>query len=94
MMIAPLGDSSTSVTYCEPISAGGRLKICEGEGVTWNRIKEELSATHTKIDDKAVCTWMKKLANQTDSILLLVSFQSVARAWKVRRGGTELQKKE
>lgn len=58
-------------------------------------MKEELSATHTKIDDKAVCTWMKKLTNQPDSILPLISFQSAARAWKVRRGdfGTVLQKK-
>ncbi|MCM1056782.1 MAG: AAA family ATPase [Firmicutes bacterium] len=95
MSIDPLGDASTSVTYCEPISAGCSLKICAGEEFKWNRIKEELSSTHTKIDDKAVCIWMKKLTNQTDSILPLVSFQSAARAWKVRRGdfGTELQKK-
>jgi predicted ATP-binding protein involved in virulence len=47
------------------------------------------------MDDKAVCAWMKKLTNQADSILPLISFQSAARAWKVRRGdfGTELQKK-
>lgn len=95
MIIDPLGDASTSVTYCEPISAGCSLKNCEGQEFKWNRIKEELSSTHTKIDDKTVCTWMKKLTNQTDSILPLVSFQSAARAWKVRRGdfGTELQKK-
>ena len=95
MIIDPIGDASTSVTYCEPISAGCSLKICAGEEYKWNRIKEELSSTHTKIDDKAVCAWMKKLTNQTNSILPLVSFQSAARAWKVRRGdfGTELQKK-
>ena len=95
MIIDPLGDASTSVTYCEPISAGCSIKTCDGKDVKWNRIKEELSSTHTKIDDKAVCTWMKKLTNQTDSILPVVSFQSAARAWKVRRGnfGTELQKK-
>lgn len=95
MIIDPLGDTSTSVTYCEPISAGCSLKIDAGKEFKWNRMKEELSSTHTKIDDKTVCTWMKKLTNQTDSILPLVSFQSAARAWKVRRGdfGTELQKK-
>lgn len=38
---------------------------------------------------------MKKLTNKTDTNLPLISFQSAARAWKVRRGdfGTELQKK-
>lgn len=95
MIVDPLGDASTSVTYCEPISVGCSLKVCTGKDFKWNRIKEELSSTHTKIDDKEVCTWMKKLTNQTGSILPLVSFQSAARAWKVRRGdfGTELQKK-
>ena len=95
MIVNPLGDASTSVTYCEPISAGCSLKTCDGNSFSWNRVKEELSATHTRMDDKSVCTWMKKLTNQTDSILPLISFQSAGRAWKVRRGdfGTELQKK-
>lgn len=95
MIMDSLGDASTSITYCEPIVAGCSLKTCDGKDFTWNRVKEELSSTHTRIDDKAVCTWMKKLANQADSILPLISFQSAARVWKVRRGdfGTELQKK-
>lgn len=95
MIIDPLGDASASVTYCEPISAGCSLKICDGKAFTWNRMKEELSSTHTKIDDRSVCTWMKELTNQSDSILPLISFQSAARAWKVRRGdfGSELKKK-
>ena len=95
MIIDPLGDASTSVTYCEPISAGCSLKGCAGKDYRWHRIKEDLSATRTKIDDTAVCMWMKKLTNQADSILPLVSFQSAARAWKVKRGdfGKELQKK-
>lgn len=29
MVIDPLGDASTSVTYCEPISVGCSLKICD-----------------------------------------------------------------
>lgn len=95
MIINSLGDASTSVTYCEPILAGCSLKIYNGKDFQWCRFKEEVSATHTKIDDKAVCMWMKKLTNQTDSILPLISYQSAARAWKVRRGdfGTELQQK-
>lgn len=57
--------------------------------------KEEVSAKHTKIDDKRVCVWMKKLTNDLDSILPLVRFQSAARTWRVKRGdfGTELKKK-
>lgn len=95
MIVEPLGDASTSVTYCEPVLAGCSLRTCDGNGFTWNRIREELTSTHTKIDDKSVCALMRKLTNKTDSILPLISFQSAARAWKVRRGdfGTELQKK-
>lgn len=95
MIVEPLGDASTSVTYCEPVLAGCSLRTCDGNGFTWNRVREELTSTHTKIDDKSVCALMRKLTNKTDSILPLISFQSAARAWKVRRGdfGTELQKK-
>lgn len=95
MLIETAGDSSTSVTYCEPISAGCSLKTCDEKVFLWNRVKEEMSSTHTKIDDKDVCIWMKKMTNQPNAILPLISFQSAARVWKVKRGdfGTELKKK-
>lgn len=94
-ILDPLGDASTSVTYCEPIAAGCCLKSCDGTNFTWDRVREELSSTHTKINDKAVCAWMKNLTNQSDSILPLISFQSAARAWKVRHSDFRagLQKK-
>lgn len=94
-IIKPLGDSSASIEYCEPVSAGCMLYISDSQEFTWNRIKEEVSATHTKIDNKDVCMWMKKLTNNSETNLPLISFQSAARAWRVRRGdfGTELKKK-
>ena len=90
--IKPLGDSSTSIEYCEPISTGCTLYVTENQRFSWNRVKEEVSAAHTKIDNKDVCTWMKKLTNHSDTNLPLISFQSAARAWRVKRGdfGTEL----
>lgn len=95
MMVKPMGDSSTAIEYFEPVSAGCTLYVADEHEYSWNRIKEEVSATHTKIDDKKVCMWMKKLTNDTNSILPLISFQSAARAWRVRRGdfGTELKRK-
>lgn len=95
MNIKPIGDSSTTIEYYEPVLAGCTLHVTEELNFTWNRIKEEVSATHTKIDDKNVCVWMKKLTNNSDTILPLISFQSAARAWRVRRGdfGNELKKK-
>lgn len=93
--IKPIGDSSTTIEYCEPVSSGCTMHVSDEQEFTWNRIKKEVSSTHTKIDDKSVCTWMKKLTNNSESILPLISFQSAARAWKVKRGdfGTELKKK-
>lgn len=95
MNIKPMGDSSTTIEYCEPVLTGCTLCVTEEQDFTWNRIKEEVSATHTKIDDKNVCVWMRKLTNNSDTTLPLISFQSAARAWKVRRGdfGMELKKK-
>lgn len=95
MSIKPIGDSSTTIEYYEPVLAGCTLHVTEKQNFTWNRIKEEVSAIHTRIDDKNVCVWMKKLTNNSDTTLPLISFQSAARAWRVRRGdfGTELKKK-
>lgn len=95
MVVKPIGDSSTAIKYFEPALAGCMLHVTDEQDFAWNRIKEEASAKHTKIDDKRVCVWMKKLTNDLDSILPLVSFQSAARAWRVKRGdfGTELKKK-
>ena len=95
VIVKPVGDSSTTLTYCGSCSVGCSLKTCDGNDFSWSRVKEDLSATHTKIDDKSVCVWMKKLTNQPDSLLPLISFQSVARVWKVKRGdfGIELKKK-
>ena len=95
VIVKPVGDSSTTLTYCGSCSVGCSLKTCDGNDFSWSRVKEDLSATHTKIDDKSVCVWMKKLTNQPDSLLPLISFQSAARVWKVKRGdfGIELKKK-
>lgn len=95
MVIKPIGDSSTAIKYFEPALAGCMLHVTDEQVFAWNRIKEEVSAKHTKIDDKRVCVWMKKLTNDLDSILPLVRFQSAARTWRVKRGdfGTELKKK-
>ena len=95
LKIKPLGDSSTSIEYFEPVSIGCTLRISDSQNFTWKRVKEEVSATHTKIDNKDVCVWMKELTNNSNTILPLISFQSAARAWRVRRGdfGTELKKK-
>lgn len=95
MQVRPLGDASTAIEYCEPVAVGCKLHTCDGQDFSWNRIKEEVSATHTKIDKKDVCTWMKNMTNHADTLLPLISFQSAARVWKVKRGdfGTELKKK-
>ena len=95
LKIKPIGDSSTAIEYCEPVSTGCTLYISDEQEFTWSRIKEEVSSTHTKIDDKSVCIWMKKLTNNSKTVLPLISFQSAARAWRVRRGdfGTEFKKK-
>ena len=95
MKVKVIGESSGNVEYYDPVSVGCTLCVTDEQEFKWNRVKEEVSAAHTKIDDKNVCAWMKKLTNNSDSELPLISFQSAARAWRVKRGdfGTELKKK-
>lgn len=95
IVVKPIGDSSAAIEYCEPVSAGCVLRTTDGQRFSWNRIKMEASSTYTGIDDKEVCAWMKRITNNTESLLPLISFQSTAGTWKVKQGefGTTLKKK-
>ena len=53
--IKTIGDSSTMIEYCEPVFSGCTLHVSDEQSFMWNRIKEEISSTHTKIDDRSVC---------------------------------------
>ena len=48
MVIKPIGDSSTAIKYFEPALAGCMLHVTDEQVFAWNRIKEEVSAKHTK----------------------------------------------
>lgn len=85
IVVSTAGDNSKTVSYCEPVLAGCRLKTDRCD-YTWNRIKEQASSTQTKIDDRSGCIWMKNLTNTPGTSLPLFSYQSAARVWKVRRG--------
>lgn len=94
MLTESVGDSSTSVIYCEPTVVGCSLKTNSGECFSWNRVKKEVSSRQTGMDDRRVCAWMKYITNQAYTGLPLISFQSAARAWRVKRGdfGIDFQK--
>ena len=65
------------------------------ESYCWNRSRVDSENSNTKIDNRDICKWMNTITNQNDSILPLLSFQSAARAWRVKRGdfGKEMKKK-
>lgn len=94
MVVNAMGDASTTISYCEPVSVGCVFKVDDKE-FNWSRIKEEMSSTHTKTDNKSASLWMKKITNQPDTNLPLLSFQSAARVWKVKRGdfGSEAKRR-
>lgn len=95
MIVNAMGDASATISYCEPVSVGCKLKVDNKTGFEWNRIKEEMSSTHTKMDDRRVSAWMKRITNLPGENLPLFSYQSAARIWKVKRGdfGSEAKRK-
>lgn len=92
--IDTLGDAATGVTYHTPVSIECQLRVGD-EVYRWKRSRVDLENSHTKIDNRDICKWMNTITNQIDSILPLLSFQSAARAWRVKRGdfGKEMKKK-
>ena len=92
--IDTLGDAATGVTYHTPVAIECQLRVGD-EVYRWNRSRVDSENSHTKIDNRDICKWMNTITNQNDSILPLLSFQSAARAWRVKRGdfGKEMKKK-
>lgn len=89
-----LGDAATGVTYHTPVAIECQMRI-DDIVYQWNRSRVDSENSHTKIDNREICKWMNTVTNQSDSILPLLSFQSAARVWRVKRGdfGKEIKKK-
>lgn len=89
-----IGDSSMEFIYHEPVEVECTMEI-DGMIYSWSRIKEELSSAHTKTDNKDASSWLRKITNNSNSRLPILSYQSAARAWRIRRGdfGNELTKR-
>lgn len=94
LVVKALGDASTTISYCEPVAVSCSLNVGE-KNYKWMRIRKELSSAHTKTDDKSASVWMKSITNQVETNLPLLSYQSAARVWKVKRGdfGSEAKRK-
>lgn len=90
----PVGDSSMEFIYYEPVETGCALEV-DNKEYSWNRTKEELSSAHTKTDSKDCSLWLRKTANEIGSRLPMLSYQSAARVWRIKRGdfGNELTKR-
>lgn len=92
--IDTLGDAATGITYHTPVSIECQMNI-DNTLYHWSRSRMDPDNSHTKIDNREICKWMNTVTNQSDSILPLLSFQSAARVWRVKRGdfGKEIKKK-
>jgi predicted ATP-binding protein involved in virulence len=89
------GDASTEIHYETPTEIICDMKIDE-QKYHWMRYRiDESGNTRTKLEEDGIVKWMKKISNESNSILPLICFQSDARVWQMRRGdfGKELKKK-
>lgn len=90
-----IGEASTGEEYKIPVEVGCTVNINEDNIYEWTRSrKDEDSSSKTKIDNKAICNLAREMTNDMECLLPLLSFQSEARVWQVKRGdfGKELKK--
>ncbi|HJC38449.1 MAG TPA: ATP-binding protein [Candidatus Mediterraneibacter faecigallinarum] len=89
-----LGGASTGIQYHNPTEVTCHLKYGD-ERYRWTRSRQDETARlNTKMDDKKISRYFTQIANDPNSVLPLLSFESEARVWQNRRGdfGKELKK--
>lgn len=90
-----VGGASTRLEYHLPTKIGCTVQMPEGD-LEWSRERtSEEGNQKTKLDNRQISKYAQNLANDSNSVLPVLCFQSEARIWHTRRGdfGKELKKK-
>jgi len=80
-----LGDASSSIQYMTPVSVECNIDI-EGKQYTWTRIREsETGSSRTKIIQDGILNYSRKISNNKESRLPLLSYMGTNRVSQPKR---------
>lgn len=83
-----LGQGSYNIKYITPIQVDCEIEL-DGENYIWTRRKSSIRAARSTVEPRDICKKASQLSENTNGILPLLNYQSVARMWAQKREKTE-----
>lgn len=83
-----LGQGSYNIKYITPIQVDCEIEL-DGENYIWTRRKSSIKAARSTVEPRDICKKASQLSENTNGILPLLNYQSVARMWAQKREKTE-----
>lgn len=82
------GEGSFNKRYMTPVSIECEA-VVEGERVEWTRRKNSLKSSRSTVEPRTICKKAYQMANESNHILPILSYQSTARMWMQKREAPE-----
>lgn len=79
-----VGDGSYNTKFLTPIMIDCDLTL-QGENYFFTRKKNSIKSSRTTVEPRDICKAATILANNDDSVLPIISYQSAARMWSQKR---------
>lgn len=79
-----LGQGSYNIKYKTPVLVEANCEI-DGETYTWIRRKRSKTSSRSTVEPRTICKKAMKLANDSNAILPVITYQSAARMWSQKR---------
>lgn len=83
-----LGQNSYNIKYITPIQVDSEVEL-DNEEYKWTRKKSDIKSLRSTVEPRDICKKAGSLSNDSNSILPLLNYQSVARTWSQKREKNE-----
>lgn len=83
-----LGQGSYNIKYITPIQVDSEVEL-DNEEYKWSRKKSSIKSSRSTVEPRDICKKAGNLLNDSNAILPLLNYQSVARMWAQKREKNE-----
>ncbi|WP_411679608.1 AAA family ATPase [Clostridium thailandense] len=83
-----LGQGSYNIRHITPIKVECDIEL-DGQDYTWTRRKNSIKSSRSTVEPRDICKKASQLSQNSNEILPLLNYQSVARMWAQKKEKTE-----
>lgn len=83
-----LGQGSYNIKHITPIQVECNIEL-HGQNYTWTRRKSSIKSARSTVEPRDICKEASRLSQDSNEVLPILNYQSVARMWAQKREKTE-----